>query len=138
MRNALLFITSLILLTSCIATQNVPAEVRSRVFRADKNAVYNATLTYLVQTGYQIEVSEKESGVITTGYSKSGFSEPGDRTRLTALIQPVAQERTSVILTLTVEVSDSTGIWSNDYFSESKARKLYEKHLHAIARQLQI
>ncbi len=120
-----------------VATQNVSVDIRSQTFRVSKQSLYDAALTYLVLAGYQIEEMSRKSGVITTGYRNSSLGEPGDRTRLTALIQTISKEKTRIILTLTVENSDSTGLWSNEYFSKTKAFKLYSQHLQGIAQQLQ-
>jgi len=124
------------LIAGCVATQNIPVEMRKRVFNADEQAVFDAALAYLVTAGYQIDVAEKETGIITTGYNKSGRWERGDQTRLTALIRSLSPGRTGLILTLTIEKSDSTGSFSNTYFRKSKAQKLYRKHFRGIHRQL--
>lgn len=148
MKNILLIFGIILLwftgITGCSSSKTLPAanlssEVRSHTFNATRNVVYNAALAYLVRAGYQIDVSDSESGVISTGYKEfvdNSQVDRDDRQRLTALIAKEGQGRASVTLTLAVEYLYDD-VWRTRNLDKPKVVELYEMHLQGIAQQVQ-
>ena len=142
MQKPILGVLLLSLLAGCSMSQRLPAaslppEARSHTFNATGTTVYNATLAYLVRAGYQIDVSDKESGVISTGYKEfvnDSRIDWDDRQRLTALIVEEGRTKTRVTLTLTVEILYDD-VWKARNLEKTKITALYKMHLQGIAQQ---
>jgi hypothetical protein len=85
-------------------------ELRTHSFSYGKDAVYDAILSGIFESGGTVETSDRQSGLISTGWNSGGsiliIALTGNyRIRHSFLVRDVGTDSTSVIYTLNMEMA---------------------------------
>lgn len=142
MKKLPLIITALVvalILQSCATTQNLPDEVRTKIYNSDYDQVFKAVVQTLSDGGYIIQDTNSEMGIINTDYTHNSnwaaMWTGDERTKVNALLKPL-DNGTSVRLTISVQDKTAFSGWNSANMSESKAKEYYQKLFEKIGKRI--
>jgi hypothetical protein len=103
----------LLVLVGCAAS-NVRERERTRTFDASTDAVFEATLTFLQNEGYEVSTQFKPSDTLPDGQIATSVNEQGDlRDKITCVIRPRRDRATEVMIHITMWVKETDGTWTH-------------------------
>jgi len=141
MRSHFAFLVVFLFLVGCAAgprttTKNVGTEVRTEVFEAPYDDVFQAVRSAYTVKGFGIEEASRDAGLLRSQYKQSSnVTGAKSRSRFSASLTQVDSMQTRVRLTMTAQ-QQTVGGWSAATLPQSDARKFYTDAFETIRDQL--
>ena len=127
--------------SGCATLASIPAGDRTRLYPCLKQQAFSAGLATLVNGGYQIQVADEGSGVITSGErtnSDLAAAFVGRQSfRIGLTVSEVASDSVRVTLMLTAQESNLFGAKSETTMTKGRALDQYEKVFTAFESHLE-
>lgn len=133
----------IIILCYCATTGTQEESIygQTRIIQAEYEKVFQATLDYLPERGYNIKKANRETGVIETSYQAgagvaTGFT--GDkRAQIKCKLIKIDDHQTKLTLELFSEIRDPQSGWQYVAPEYQMARVIYDRFFEAITARAQ-